>query len=213
MAKFKMTIDQVLQGDFQIKDLNLLLVFQVNCPGCFIHALPLAEHLHHTYGNCLNVLGLSTAFEDFDLNTADYTQCLLETGEVVGATRLYFQHHGQRSYTVPITFPVAFDQVGDAAELFDDNDVEHVCHLTPSFPPMDDATQARARARIKQVLQRLSPTAYTFHVNQLQGTPSWILFDGDFTILAQWFGHKAETEVSKIINHVLEPVAIIPPYT
>ena len=87
-----MNITKALQGDFQVKDLNLLLAFQVNCPGCFIYALPLAEKLHHQYGDRLNVLGLSTAFEDFDLNTADYTQCLLETGEVVGATKLYFQH-------------------------------------------------------------------------------------------------------------------------
>ena len=211
MSKFQMTTVQVLQGDFQIKELNLLLTFQVNCPGCFIYALPLAEKLHHTYGNRLNVLGLSTAFEDFDLNTIDYTQSLLKKGELVGATKLYFQHHGQQSYTIPITFPIAFDRVGDAAKLFDENDVEHVCHLTPSFSQMALATQARVRARIKQTLQGRSPGAYTFRVNQLQGTPAWILFDGDFTILAQWFGHKSETDVATIINHALNSVAITQP--
>ena len=34
----------------------------------------------------------------------------------------------------------------------------------------------------------------------LQGTPSWILFDADSTILAKWFGHKSEMEVASIIH-------------
>lgn len=204
MSKFKMRTSQVLQGDFQITSLNLLLAFQVNCSGCFIYALPLAEKLHQLYGNRLNVLGLSTAFEDFDLNTLEYTQCLLETGEVVGATKLFFQQNGRQSYSLPTTFPIAFDQVGEASELFDDNDVEHVCRLTPSFVTMDLATQTRVRARVNQVLKGRSPVGYTFSVNQLQGTPSWILFDGESTILAQWFGHKSENEVNAMIAPVLE---------
>ena len=207
MPKFQMIIAQVLQGDFQIKRLNLLLVFQVNCPGCFIYALPLAEKLHHTYDSRLNVLGLSTAFEDFDLNTIDHTRCLLETGDVVGATKLYFQRHGQQIYTTPINFPVAFDQIGNGSELFNDTDIEHVCHLTPSFPQKDLAAQTRVRTRVKQVLQNRSPAAYTFSANQLQGTPSWILFDGDSNILTQWFGHKSETEVSAIIANAIDSVA------
>ncbi|NER85351.1 MAG: hypothetical protein F6K42_38820, partial [Leptolyngbya sp. SIO1D8] len=48
--------------------------------------------------------------------------------------------------------------------------------------------------------------AYTFSVNQLQGTPSWILFDAESTILAKWFGHKSEAEMTALVNQVLEPV-------
>ncbi len=106
---FQLKISQVLQGDFEIRDLNLLLAFQVNCPGCFIYALPLAAKVHETYGDRLNVLGLSTAFEDFELNTAENTRRLLEAGETVGMTKLYLNEHGQSPYPVPIQFPVAFD--------------------------------------------------------------------------------------------------------
>ena len=201
---------QVLQGDFQVKSLNLLLAFQVNCPGCFIYALPLAEKLHQKYASRLNVLGLSTAFEDFDLNTADYTQCLLDTGEIVGATKLYFQHHGQQSYSYPIGFPVAVDQMGAAFEVIDDNDIDHICHLTSAFVQMSPETQERTRSRIKQVLQNHPLVAYTFTVNQLQGTPSWILFEGNSNILAQWFGHKSEAEVDAIIIHALKAATMTP---
>lgn len=109
MVIFQMKISEVLQGEFALRPLNLLLVFQVNCPGCFMYALPLAARLHDQYGDRVNILGLSTAFEDFDLNTADNTRRLLTTGEVVGMTKLHLAQQGQTAYTVPMRFPVAFD--------------------------------------------------------------------------------------------------------
>ncbi len=67
----QLKIDRVLQGSFDLKALNLLFVFQVNCPGCFIYRFPLIIKLYWKYRESgLNVLGLSTAFEDFDYNTA-----------------------------------------------------------------------------------------------------------------------------------------------
>jgi len=36
----QLKIDRVLQGSFDLKALNLLFVFQVNCPGCFIYGFP-----------------------------------------------------------------------------------------------------------------------------------------------------------------------------
>ena len=216
MSTFHLKTSQVLQGDFQLKELNLLVVFQVNCPGCFLSALPLAETLYQSYGagsserrsTHLNILGLSTAFEDFDLNTADHTRSLLDTGDIIGATKLYFSHHGQTSYTMPISFPVAFDQVGRGADLFDDTDVEHLCHLTPSFPTMEAAKQARVRHRVQQALCSQRMTGYTFSLNQLQGTPSWILFDGHSNILAQWFGHKSEAEIVAMIDGLSDPTSV-----
>ena len=109
MTHFQIKVSQVLQGEFQLKSLNLLLTFQVNCPGCFIYALPLAARLHETYGDRLNILGLSTAFEDYDLNTLENTRHLLDSGTVVGMTKRYLRQQGQQTYDLPIRFPVAFD--------------------------------------------------------------------------------------------------------
>ncbi|MEO0406976.1 MAG: hypothetical protein AAF289_06460 [Cyanobacteria bacterium P01_A01_bin.135] len=158
---FHLKLAQVLQGEFDIKALNLLVVFQVNCPGCFLYALPLAARLHDQHGDRVNVLGLSTAFEDFDLNTAENTRRLLESGEVVGMTKQYWQRQGESRYGVPIRFPVAFDRREDHRG------------------------------------------GYTFRANQLRGTPSWILFDERSMILAQWFGHKPESEVEAILHQSL----------
>jgi hemoglobin-like flavoprotein len=176
-ATFDMKLEEIFQGEFQIKKLNLLLVFQVNCPGCFVYALPLATRLHDQYGDRVNVLGLSTAFEDFSLNTPDNTRRLLASGEVVGMTKRYWQGQGEVSYSVPIRFPIAFDLLEGSQSL---------------TPDTGESAYPTSRG-----------IGYTFRVNQLQGTPSWILFDEGCTILAQWFGHKAESEVESILRRSL----------
>ena len=78
MTTIQLQIDRVLQGLFELKALNLLFVFQVNCPGCFLYGFPLVNSLYWKYHDSgLNVLGLSTAFEDFEFNTAENTELLL----------------------------------------------------------------------------------------------------------------------------------------
>lgn len=74
----QLKIDRVLQGSFDLKALNLLFIFQVNCPGCFLYGFPRVNKLRLKYHQSgLNVLGLSTAFEDFEYNTAANTELLL----------------------------------------------------------------------------------------------------------------------------------------
>jgi hemoglobin-like flavoprotein len=174
---FQLMLSQVLQGEFRVKGLNLLLVFQVNCPGCFIYALPLATRLQDRYGDRVNILGLSTVFEDFHLNTAENTRRLLKHGELVGMTQRYWQQYGESEYEIPIRFPVAFDRVENC--------------------PVPSPSSAKLAAPI------YPDVGQTFRVNQLQGTPSWILFDQSLTILAQWFGHKSESDVEAILHRWL----------
>ena len=66
----------------------LVEVFQVNCPGCFIYGIPQAVDMYKKYyRDDLRVLGVATAFEDFDKNTLENLKLLLTTGEVIGAAR------------------------------------------------------------------------------------------------------------------------------
>ena len=110
MTQFHLRTEQFLQGDFTLQPLNLILIFQVNCPGCFIFALPLAAKLHETYCDRINILGLSTGFEDFELNTAANTQKLLQSGKMVGVTQQYFQEKQIERYAIPLEFAIAFDR-------------------------------------------------------------------------------------------------------
>ena len=88
MTTLRLHHENPIQGSFQPRQLNLLLVFQVNCPGCFLHALPLFTELYKNEQlNDLGFLTLSTAFEDFDKNTLANTELLLEKGRADGERR------------------------------------------------------------------------------------------------------------------------------
>ena len=66
----------------------LVEVFQVNCPGCFLYGIPEAINIYNKYrDDGVRVLGIATAFEDFDKNTFENLKMLAETGEVIGETQ------------------------------------------------------------------------------------------------------------------------------
>ena len=63
----------------------LIEMIQVNCPGCFLHALPEAIRLHEKYqSQGLKVFAIATAFEHFAQNTLENLQDLLQHGELIG---------------------------------------------------------------------------------------------------------------------------------
>src|ERR1051326_5514338 len=72
-----LTVSEWVQGrptniDKERGNVVLVEVFQVNCPGCFTHGVPQAIDMYKKYHNDgLRVLGLATAFEDFDKNTLE----------------------------------------------------------------------------------------------------------------------------------------------
>ena len=51
------------QGD----NIVLVEVFQVNCPGCFMYGIPESIQIYNKYkSEGISVLGMATAFEDYD---------------------------------------------------------------------------------------------------------------------------------------------------
>jgi hypothetical protein len=51
--------------DRETGNVVLVEVFQVNCPGCFIHGIPQVVEMHSKYyQHGLRVLGIATAFEE-----------------------------------------------------------------------------------------------------------------------------------------------------
>ncbi len=106
-AAFHLAIGESVQGEIPFGTRLLVLIFQVNCPGCFQYALPTAEAIYRQGDRLgLSVLGLSTAFEDFELNTLGNTRALVESGQVVGATRRVLE---SPRYSQSLSFPIATD--------------------------------------------------------------------------------------------------------
>jgi len=70
----------------------LVEVFQVNCPGCFLYGIPEAIKIYNKYhSEGVTVIGIATAFEDFDKNTLENLELLLKSGEVIGETKKRFE--------------------------------------------------------------------------------------------------------------------------
>lgn len=201
MRKLLLEHDDFIQGSFELGKLNLLFVFQVNCPGCFLYGIPVINGIFlENKDKGLNVLGLSTAFEDFEFNTAEFTKRLLEEKTMVGETAKAFKQQGLKTYPNPIDFPVAFDKMVDPSEFITERNVEHICNFNPNFKSRDESDQKRMRKLVKEHFMQMPKIAVTFTMNQLRGTPSCILFDKNFHIKEQWFGHENFNEINKIIE-------------
>ncbi|MEZ4923112.1 MAG: hypothetical protein R2780_08095 [Crocinitomicaceae bacterium] len=185
----------MIQGEFNLKSLNFLLVFQVNCPGCFFYALPLFNKLFSDVNlKEYSFLGLSTAFEDFDYNTTKNTELLCSEGILVGETKKALESHGYHSIPYQLDFPVAMDyemNSSDSSVAL----IERICRLNPNFKIWPDWEQEAMRQKVESYLDQLERISYTFTANQLKGTPSLIVFDENYQVQAKWFGHVTYEEV------------------
>lgn len=205
MQKLYLKTSKTLQGEFEPAGLNALLAFQVNCPGCFAYALPLASEIYKRYGSGgFKMLGLATAFEDFEYNSEQNAELLLKDGTLVGETKRYLEENGMSELPYSIDFPVALDLlVEDPAEFYTPEDARRICMTKKGFEDLSQEEQETAIANIMQNLKVLGPGSYTFTVNLMRGTPSWVVFDRDMNILEHWFGHR-DTEASlKLIEQLI----------
>ncbi|AMK77527.1 MULTISPECIES: redoxin family protein [Methylomonas] len=177
----------------------LVAVFQVNCPGCFLSCLPQVLALKQRYAESgLTVLGLATAFEDFDKNNLENLKRLIETGEVVGETlRVLGERgilqHGKLPYR--IDFPVAMDRL--TKREFGSIESEIDAFISQRLSDLEQEIglrQPHVRAQVKEYLQMLDYHAETFEFFQLQGTPSYILVDKNGFLAACRFGAYPDLE-------------------
>ncbi|MGR9114588.1 MAG: peroxiredoxin family protein [Gammaproteobacteria bacterium] len=177
----------------------LVEVFQVNCPGCFLYALPQAIDWHRQYSDQgLVVLGLATAFEDFDKNNLDNLIRLVESGEVIGETLRILSERGELidgrwSYRIP--FSVAMDRLTRCSGGSTAQDVESFIEKrVPDFELQSELRQQQIRQAVQQYFNGLEYHAETFEAFDLQGTPSHILIDKQGILREYAFGNSPELE-------------------
>lgn len=160
----------------------LVEVFQVNCPGCFIYGIPEAIDVYKKYhGDGVTVLGLATAFEDYDKNTMENLEMLLKTGEVIGETKRALGESGQLNnnklpYKIP--FPIAMDSLKkESGPLTDSKVLDFVEANFPEFRSQPEREKTIFLDRVRDYLKHKLYTAETFEEYRLHGTPSSILID------------------------------------
>lgn len=200
MKKIELKIGDELQGKFELKKLNLLLVFQVNCPGCFTYALPFFNTLYNEFHERgISFLGMSTAFEDFDKNTVSNTQDLIQEGLLVGETKEMLSQYGYKKLPYTLDFPIVMDQLNHTDVDFDSL-VNKVCNTNPYYNLWSGVEKKELYKRVTLYLKSLDKIALTFTLNQLRGTPSFILFDDNYKILDDWFGHVSHELIATKMN-------------
>ncbi len=179
----------------------LVEVFQVNCPGCFLYALPKAIQLHEHYRDKgLKIIGLATAFEDYDKNTLENLQRLVESGEVIGETLKALTHQGMLTdgkldWRLP--FPVGMDRVQPESEpLTQERILGYTRNCLPGFDGLSEERKQVALNQIRNYLQQKTMKAETFERFALQGTPSSILFNRNGQVQNVSFGQSEHLESS-----------------
>lgn len=185
----------------------LVAVFQVNCPGCFLYSLPQAITLQQRYADLgLAVLGVATAFEDFDKNNLENLIRLLEKGEVVGETLRSLTLRGKlQNGRLPyrISFPVAMDKLKERQNANIENDIDAFIRLRLlDFQEKSSREQQRIRQQLQDYFQALEYHAETFERFGLQGTPSYILVDRRGILRVRRFGEypELEADIQKLLQ-------------
>ena len=188
-------------------NVKLVEVFQVNCPGCFMHSIPEIINIYNKYkGDGLSVMGIATAFEDYDKNTLENLEMLLTTGEVVGDTKQALTQYGQLDngkLQFKIPYPVAMDSlVKEGEEPSMEKMTAFINQQIPNFESQPDDYKNQIYARVKEYYKSKEFTAETFEMYALQGTPSTILVDRKGILRDVSFGSTANLEamVQKLLN-------------
>ncbi len=180
-------------------------VFQVNCPGCFLYGLPEVIEIHSKYGSNVTVLGLATAFEDFDKNTDENLDKLLTRGEVIGETLHGLQSHGWVNGNIlryKIPFPVAMDTLKKPAQENFQNQVEFIIDRDISnFERLSYGEQTRIRESIHKYLTDREWMPQTFELYNMSGTPTTLIIDQNGILRHKIFGQYGKIE--KMVKQLL----------
>ena len=193
----------------QEKDKIVLVeVFQVNCPGCFMNAIPEAIKIYNKYKDeGVRVLGIATAFEDFDKNTLGNLKMLAETGEVVGETKSALSSYGKlqegNRLSFKIPFPLGMDNLTKfAGEISQDQIMQFIYPQIPDFDSQPEEYKNQIIERVKGHMKSKEYSAETFEKFTLQGTPSTILVDRKGILRDVSFGQTGHIEslIQQILN-------------
>ena len=191
------------QGD----NIVLVEVFQVNCPGCFMYGIPESIEIYNKYkSDGVSVLGMATAFEDYDKNTVENLELLLKTGETIGETKAMLGQYGkleEDKITYKIPYPVAMDSlVKQSKEVTKEMMDSLIKKQIPDFDAQPENYKSQIYDRVRNYFMSKEFSAETFEMYSLQGTPSSILVDRKGILRDISFGQNGllESKIQKLLN-------------
>jgi peroxiredoxin len=186
----------------------LVEVFQVNCPGCFLYGIPEAINIYNKYrSDGVTVIGIATAFEDFDKNTLENLELLSKTGQVIGETKKALAQYGRLAdgdklpYKIP--FPLGMDVlVKETGTPSKEKMMDFIKSQIPDFDSQPEEYRKQILARVEFYFKSKEYSAETFERFALRGTPSSILVDRKGILRDVSFGQMGhlESTIQEILN-------------
>lgn len=186
----------------------LVEVFQVNCPGCFLYGIPEAINIYNKYReDGVRVLGLATAFEDFDKNTLENLDLLSKTGQVIGETKKALAQYGKlvdddkMPYKIP--FPLGMDVLTkETGKPSPEKMTDFIKSQLPDFDTQPEDYKKQILARVESYFKSKEYSAETFEKFSLRGTPSTILVDRKGILRDVSFGQTSQVEsmIQELLN-------------
>src|SRR6476620_4170109 len=199
-----LTVFEWVQGrptniDREKGNVVLVEVFQVNCPGCFMYGIPEAINIYNKYGReGVSVLGLATAFAEFEKNTLDNLKRLVSTGEVIGETYNALSQYGKliqgNKLPYKIPFPIAMDFLKRENGLSQSRIADFIETHIPDYRSYPEKEKASLIERVKEYLANKVYSPETFEEYNLRGTPSAILIDKTGILRQNIFGSTGVLE-------------------
>ncbi|TVP39917.1 peroxiredoxin family protein [Candidatus Nitrosocosmicus arcticus] len=186
--------------DDLVGNVVVIEVFQVNCPGCFLYGIPQAVSLYEKYEDKnVKVIGVATAFEDYDKNTLQNLELLLSESQVIGETFKALKQHGKlingNKLYYQIPFPVAFDKVIKMpVEVSDKMIFDFIEIYFSDFSTFSDKEKKDLIDKVRDYLQNKKFSALTFETYRLRGTPSSIVIDKEGILRYSFFGSEGYLE-------------------
>lgn len=186
--------------DEMIGNVIVVEVFQVNCPGCFLYGLPQAVNLYEKFKDKgVKVIGVATAFEDYDKNTIENLRLLVSEGKVIGETYKALKQHGKLVegdklyYKIP--FPIAHDKIIKMPTVVTDKMItEFINVYVPDYSSYSNKDKSELTQRVRDYLANKEYSPMTFETYRLRGTPSSIIIDKEGTLRYSFFGSEGYLE-------------------
>jgi len=186
----------------------LVEVFQVNCPGCFLYGIPEAINIYNKYrSDGVTVIGIATAFEDFDKNTLENLELLSKTGQVIGETKKALAQYGRLAdgdkLPYKIQFPLGMDVlVKETGTPSKEKMMDFIKSQIPDFDSQPEEYRKQILARVEFYFKSKEYSAETFERFALRGTPSSILVDRKGILRDVSFGQMGhlESTIQEILN-------------
>lgn len=178
----------------------LVEVFQVNCPGCFLYGIPQAISVFEKFKDKnVKVIGVATAFEDYDKNNLENLKLLLTDGTVIGETYKALKQYGKlingNKLYYKIPFPVAMDKVEKMPANITEETVKKFIEIYfPDYNTFSENDKDDLKNKVKNYLSSKEYSANTFETFRLRGTPSSIIIDKDGILRYSFFGSEGYLE-------------------